>query len=208
MPDPNTTQRETAKLALDHYTKLSEKIRGWLIIYGISIAALFITQAAMFSKLATSMKLFILGPAFLGVALQILLVISIKYCNLITYKAYFPEEPLAMDSKAHIWAKWWAEAFWIDIVVDVVTIVAYVISTFVLALGLTIASANGENNAPLTRQGVTHEHQENREGGKETRSEVCQKEGRKEEKGQEEESQAKEEVTGIRRTMLFTLFAA
>lgn len=183
MPEPNKTQRDTAKLALDHYTKLSEKIRGWLIIYGISISALFITQAAMFSKLAMSMKLFILVPAFLGVALQLLLVISIKYCNLITYKAHFPEEPLTMDSKAHIWAKWWAEAFWIDIVVDVVTIVAYVISTFVLALCLTVASANGENNAQLTQQGVTYEHQEKREEGKEKSG---QEEGLKEEKGQEE----------------------
>ena len=143
MPDPSETQRDTAKLALDHYMKLSEKIRGWLIIYGVSVAALFITQAVMFSKLATSIKLFILVPAFLGVTLQLLLVISIKYCNLITYKAHFPEEPLAMDSKAHMWAKWWAEAFWIDVVVDVVTIVAYVISTFVLVFALSVVPVNG-----------------------------------------------------------------
>jgi len=32
MPNPEELQRETAKLALEHYAKLSEKIRGWLII--------------------------------------------------------------------------------------------------------------------------------------------------------------------------------
>ena len=138
MATVNETQRDTAKLALDRYKTLSEKICGWLIIYGVSIAALFVTQSDTFSELTTTRRLFILVPAFIGVGLQLLLIISIKYCNLITFKAHFPEEPLRMDSKAHVWAKWWAEAYWIDIVVDLLTIVAYVVASVSLAFSVGI----------------------------------------------------------------------
>lgn len=128
--------RDTANLALDRYKSISGKLLGWLIVYGVSIAALFITQAATFSNFTTRTKLFVLIPAFLGVALQLFLVLVLKYINLITFKAHFPEEPLAMDSKWHKCAKWLAEAFGIDIVFDIITVVAYGVATTVLISSL------------------------------------------------------------------------
>ena len=62
-----TKKTEIAKLALERYGTLSTSICTWLIAYGVSLAALFITQSSAFAGFSPRARLLAIVPAFFGV---------------------------------------------------------------------------------------------------------------------------------------------
>ena len=97
------------KRVLERYLSLSEKVAWWLIAYGVGIAVLFVTQAATLANISYQTKQFVLLPTFAAVLLQLILVLTIKYQNLIVYKAYSKEEPLTKESRWYKVANWWSQ---------------------------------------------------------------------------------------------------
>lgn len=135
----DTNNNKFAELALARYTDICERIRAWLIIYGVSVPALFITQATELSNVSTKIKLLVLIPSFTGALIQLALVISVKYSNLYMFKGLHELEPLSKTTLRYRWADWWAQAVWIDIVVDVLTVIAYMGATGILIYAMTQA---------------------------------------------------------------------
>lgn len=181
--------RTTEERALERYKSLSERIRVWLIVYGVSIAVLFITQAATLSHIDSSTKLFVLVPSFVAVMMQLILAVSIKYQNLVVYKAYSEDEPLTKQHRIYKVANWWSQAIWIDILVDVLTVICYIVATVVLTLALAstpTATAAPKHGIPNSQLGGKNGNQRKEEGRK--------KEGRQEE-GRKKESKEEEKMT-------------
>ncbi len=124
---PRNSRREWGR-----YESLSEKTRKWLIVYGVGIAALFITQANVLAPISLAEKLWILIPALLAALLQLVLDLTIKFANLIIYKAHLRTDRLSKKRCSYQLARWWTQIFMIDIIIDVITVVLYIVATSVL----------------------------------------------------------------------------
>lgn len=126
---------EQIKLLWEAYAEWSKHLRTWLVAYGIGAPILFLSRKEVWDVLAASPERRLITMLFLGgVALQVVLATVNKWSS---WGYYSAEQWPATYAKAW-WAPvagWLVDQFWIDLLVDVLTLVAFIAAT-VLTLNL------------------------------------------------------------------------
>ena len=104
------------------YDEYAKNLRTWFVAYGVGGPVLFLTNESIANRIAEAPNRESIIWAFVvGVAAQILLSAVNKYVNWTIYA----------DSKSFWWkvACWISSRVWIDMIVDLGTIVAFGIAT-------------------------------------------------------------------------------
>ena len=120
--------RDEASLFLAMYSDYSRTLRAWLVAYGIGGPVLFLTQEHINSKVAESGQGRWIVYLFLaGVSLQILIALINKWVNWYLY-AYEDQDEDAQPWHYRV-ASWICDKFYIDIVCDIGSVVAFTWAT-------------------------------------------------------------------------------
>ena len=126
---------EQTKLLWEAYAEWSKHLRTWLVAYGIGAPILFLSREEVWNVLSASPDRRIITVLFLGgVASQVFLATVNKWSSW----GYYSVEQWP-SSYANAWwaplAKWLVNQFWLDVVVDLLTLGAFITAT-VLTLNL------------------------------------------------------------------------
>jgi len=118
---PEDIDRDSYYKVYDDYAK---NLRNWFVAYGIGGPVLFLTQESITEKIVQSGYARYIVYAFLfGVAFQILLSLINKYNNYTIYSLSESEE--LMKTKKFKRAECISNQFWIDKLLDLLTVVAF-----------------------------------------------------------------------------------
>jgi hypothetical protein len=185
-------------LALERYKELDAKLRQWLILFGVGLATLFVTQSNILHGISRNCALWIIGLSLAPAWLQLMHLILLKYTNLTIYRATSPDENLDVTSRQYKVADAWASLIWPDFILDLLSGISYLLATFLLILALS-SVFNGSSLATPSpnnlriQNGDQAEVGSKKEGGEEegSQEESREKEGG-EEKGSQEESREEE----------------
>ena len=109
------------------YLEYSKTLRAWFISYGIGAPVLFMVQDGLAKKVAESENVnFIILLFLLGVSSQVFVTLLNKWTNWVIF---------AHKTKSA--EKWWvkladsvSEWFWLDLVVDIATLVMFICGTY------------------------------------------------------------------------------
>lgn len=113
----------------DAYKEHSKTLRTWLVAYGIGAPVLFVTNATVAAKFTAAPPAVSIASFFLaGVVVQVLLAVLNKSVN---WASYYAEGHTDASPK---WlfaaARWVCDQFWIDLVLDLVSLVLFAIATW------------------------------------------------------------------------------
>lgn len=127
MTDQNKPPENPYEGHWEPYVEYSRTLRAWLISYGIGAPVLFITQESLAKNILESgnAKCIIILFVF-GVFFQVLIAFINKCINWIIYaqKNTSPENRcVKLADKASNW-------FWLDIMFDVLTVIVFVLGTY------------------------------------------------------------------------------
>jgi len=114
----------------DTYIEYAKILRTWLVAYGIGAPALILTNEKITANLLDKPSIKCFAMAFLaGVILQVFLASLNK---IIMWCCYYGEEvdPDFQETKRFKVAYYISSQFWIDIVIDVSTMLAFGYATF------------------------------------------------------------------------------
>jgi len=126
---------EQTKLLWDSYAEWSKHLRTWLVAYGIGAPILFLSRNEIWDVLAASPDRRLITKLFLGgVALQVALATVNKWSSWGYYSSVQWAETYGKAWWAPL-AGWLVDQFWIDLLVDILTLAAFVTAT-VLTLNL------------------------------------------------------------------------
>jgi hypothetical protein len=119
---------ERASSFYEAYEGHSKLLRTWLVAYGIGTPVIFLTNDSLWQTLAQSGYAAKVGTLFLtGVGLQVLLATVNKT---VMWALYFGEvSPRFKQKWLYRLADGASESFWLDMLVDVITIVFFVLAT-------------------------------------------------------------------------------
>jgi hypothetical protein len=121
----------------EEYSEYAKTLRTWLVAYGIGGPVILLTQPSLYNKVLASNQGDTLAVVFLcGVVLQVLSALVYKAA---TWKLHESKEIL--DVPVPGWAKRIEQAYWVDVVVDLTTIVLFAWPTYQL-IKILGASAN------------------------------------------------------------------
>jgi hypothetical protein len=110
----------------DHYSKL---LRTWLVAYGIGGPVLLLSSDTVLAKVSSSGSAKSIAVLFLiGVALQVLLATTNKTVMWICY--YGEMYPKYRAKKRYKCCEWISEQFWIDLIVDIASMVLFGLATY------------------------------------------------------------------------------
>jgi hypothetical protein len=122
---------------LNAYGEHSKVLRTWLVAYGIGAPVVLVTNESVSRAMKSSGRATVIAIAFLiGVALQVILATLNKVSMFALY--YGEENSSYKTSHSFRFAYWFSESFWIDVLVDVATLVMFMIATW-KALAILIA---------------------------------------------------------------------
>lgn len=119
----------------EQYWRHASALRNWFIAYGIGGAILFVSKADVFAEFPACTKQIIIIAFLLGVGVQSLLAFWNKVVHWYIY--YGEDEPSYKSTNTY---KFWdkvSECFWIDILIDMITVCSFVFATckLIIALG-------------------------------------------------------------------------
>jgi len=148
MPEPGPSsivpERDTggdaayAKELFAVYEGFSKDLRTWLVAYGIGGPILFVTHEPVWRAIGQSGFARPLALLFLGgVALQVILAALNKT---IMWAAYYGETEVSFQATRRFrLATWLSRQFWIDFLVDLVSILAFGWATYLAFRAITSA---------------------------------------------------------------------
>ena len=144
------------------YEEHSKTLRTWLVAYGAGAPVLVVSNDSLWKALAGGGKIGAFASFFLiGVVAQVLLTITNKHAMWALY--YGEIEPTYQQKPDYKFACWVSLQYWIDIVVDAVTVILFGIGTWVLlsvTFPPTITGASGEATpgaqAPASAPAAVH----------------------------------------------------
>ena len=112
----------------ESYAGFSKTLRGWLVAYGIGAPVLFASQTS-FAKVLANAKIArpIIICFLIGVTLQIALSVVYKYCMFHLYLGEIDEKYKLY--RIHRIADWFASQTWLELIIDVVTILLFSYAT-------------------------------------------------------------------------------
>ena len=117
-----------AKEHFDVYWRYCSSLRNWFVAFGVGGCILFISdRAKIFQEVSQPMKVKIVASLIVGVIAQIVLALINKWTQ---WYVYWGEESVNLQNKYRYkisckLSTW----FWIDILADLVTVVAFAIAT-------------------------------------------------------------------------------
>jgi hypothetical protein len=132
-PDTSQNENEENKLieapqSFIAYAEYSKTLRTWLVTYGIGGPILFISQEKIAIRLAASpYKSLIIYLFLIGVAAQISISLMNKWINWFAYNMDL--NPPMSPNKVQAIVIWLANQFWIDMLSDIVSVIAFVVAT-------------------------------------------------------------------------------
>lgn len=113
------------------YDKFARKMKYWLIAYGIGGPVLFVSQDAIAQKIIESGRAITITLFFLiGVALQI--AISLYHKLVMWYPYWAGDIPERRQTWKFQFSVWASENMCIDLIVDILTIILFVLATFLV----------------------------------------------------------------------------
>jgi len=121
-----TTDREAY---FDAYQEYSKVLRTWFVVYGIGGPVLLFTNDTFAKTVKASGEGKNLAALFLaGVGLQVILAALNKFSMWGIYFGEFKNEFKA--TRRHKLCHWFSEQFWVDFVVDVLTLALFAVATW------------------------------------------------------------------------------
>ena len=115
------TERQEALGYFDQYWKHSTALRNWFVVYGVGALALVVTHNSLFSQI--TIKKILIGSIIVGIALQILLALLNKIVH--WYVFWGKNIKQFQNTRCYRVCEWASKKFEIDIVMDILTIIAY-----------------------------------------------------------------------------------
>ena len=135
-PEEKEPSVEQIKLLWDSYAEWSKHLRTWLVAYGIGAPVLFLNRKEIWDIVAASPRGRLIAFLFLGgVTLQIGLATLNKWSSWGYYTSW--QWRKANKPRWYPLTRWLVDQFWIDALVDLATLVAFLTATG-LTLGLLI----------------------------------------------------------------------
>jgi hypothetical protein len=130
------TERPTESEYWEPYSEFAKTLRTWFVGYGVGVPALVLTQAELRQRLANAGDLPTLAVCFLsGVFLQVMLTLIYKTAM---WELYMTEtQPPRSKGLWYRSAFWISEQAWIELLVDVATIVLFAIATLIAFSAIT-----------------------------------------------------------------------
>jgi hypothetical protein len=111
------------------YEEYSKTLRTWFVAYGVGAPVLFLTNEQVASKIASSGDARrIAGLFLLGAFLQIVLAIINKACMWVCF--YGERQPGFRRSRQWKVANWIADQFVVDVMVDLLSLLAFATGTW------------------------------------------------------------------------------
>jgi len=121
------------------YSEYNRVLRPWFVAFGIGGPALFLVNDAVARRLADARELELVVILFLtGAAAQVIGALTNKVANWYVYLSSV-DENFHRTLRYRV-AEWLVEQFWIDIVLDIVTIAVFGSAAWLL---LTVFAASG-----------------------------------------------------------------
>lgn len=106
------------------YFEYNKVLRTWFVAFGVGGPALFLVNEKVAERLAQFGLLRHVATLFLiGAAAQIVGALLNKITNWYSYIAAY--EPDFKGTRRHKFSEWYTHAFWIDIWIDVISIVCF-----------------------------------------------------------------------------------
>ncbi len=111
------------------YAGFARTLRAWFVAYGIGGPVLFVTNDTLSKKLTASGVTGTIAMLFLaGVGLQVLS--ALMYKGAMWYLYLGELNPEVRKLRRHGLSDWLSEAFWVELLLDVGTIVLFSIATW------------------------------------------------------------------------------
>jgi hypothetical protein len=133
-----------AALALQRYVTLDEKATAWFVLYGVGIAALFVSQAEFFAAIELSLKLRVLWPSLTVPLLRVVWSLILKYQNFVAYRVLHPGETVGDKSLKLYRFTERSTLTWIGVFVDLLSVVGYIWVTFALVDAVAAVSTSAQ----------------------------------------------------------------
>ncbi|NIM49041.1 MAG: hypothetical protein GTO22_07250 [Gemmatimonadales bacterium] len=130
--DNQTTPNEYYRAYEGH----SRTLKTWLVAYGIGAPVLLLTNETLWRAVAASGESQRIGLFFLaGVALQVIVAAVNK---VLMWASYFGQiNPAFRGSRIHGLVAWLRTKFWVDLLVDAVSMLLFVVATYRVFMILT-----------------------------------------------------------------------
>lgn len=133
----STSESFEAKEYFEQYWRYCAAVRNWLVAFGVGSCVLLISEkAGIFKEVCEQEKIDIVLWLLVGVIAQILLAILNKYIHWCVY--WGMENEKFGKSWCYKIAEKMSRCFWIDVLADVLTIIAYTVAIWKMFGGLTI----------------------------------------------------------------------
>lgn len=141
--------RLESDILFDDYWRYSATLRNWLIAYGAG-GLVFVTQHQLLAdENRQTLAMWTAGCFLAGVALQVFLVFANKLISYGTYKKTKRNEDSQHDpgehvkpSRSQIIADKISSCFWIDVVIDILTMLAFASASILLVTLLAGVAGN------------------------------------------------------------------
>jgi len=132
---PDSQESLDAKDYFEQYWRYCSSLRNWFVVYGIGGCILFLSdKARVFQGLTSTKKTIIVIFFLVGVIAQIVLAFFNKGIHWYIY--WGKEKVEFQETKRYKVADYLSSVFEIDLAVDIITFVAFVVATVVLIVEL------------------------------------------------------------------------
>ncbi|HAR46007.1 MAG: hypothetical protein A2X56_08245 [Nitrospirae bacterium GWC2_57_13] len=106
------------------YFEYNRTLRAWFVAFGIGGPALFLVNEHVSARLVAAGRLYLVAALFvIGAAAQVIGALMNKISNWYVYYSCLDDE--FTSTRKYRLAEWLIDQFWIDILLDVVTILAF-----------------------------------------------------------------------------------
>lgn len=126
-----TEEEDDASEAIRAYAEYNRILRTWFVAFGIGGPALFLVNDKIAEKLVTLGHLrWVVALFLIGATAQVLGALLNKIANWYVYVCTI--DPEMKGSRRQRFADWLMDQFWIDITIDVITIVSFGVAAWLL----------------------------------------------------------------------------
>jgi len=133
--DKEKTESLNAKDYFEQYWRYCSSLRNWFVAYGIGGCVLFMSdKAQIFQTLSLNTKATVIISFIIGVAAQVILAFINKWIHWCVY--WGEEDSNFRCSRWNKYAEALSSCFIIDLVVDLITLIAFAVATITLIIGL------------------------------------------------------------------------
>jgi len=128
-PKPNPASSDDKDVLFGDYDEYAKILRTWFVAYRIGGPLLLVSNHAIRTRITTSGWCRWIALAFLtGVGFQVLLTIANKTALWGCYRA--ARQPRLIERPIYRAAQWFAYTLWVDLLIDVLSLLAFSWATY------------------------------------------------------------------------------